>query len=298
MAAIELELDLPEGVELRGYERIGDGHAFEVSWPLPENVECECCGRSEPLRLEYGNKVQVIRDLEVWGQPSFFVYLPPYHRCGYCNHRQWLLPPFKRKHVTYTYRFEEHVLRMLIGSTEEEVARRMGISAEMVGVIVKNQLKGEQDIDPKREIRDVGLDEIALKKRHKLYATILTDLTNPDQPRVLAVAAGRDQAAAEACLDRLSEQQRGQIRTHRTDMSPAYRAACKAKLDASQQTIDRFHVAKKLGEAVDRVRKKDSCLQETARHERAEAVSQRDVGVSSTARIVEREATSGTGATV
>ena len=42
--------------------------------------------------------------------------------------------------MSYTYRFEEAVLRSLIGSTEEDVARRWGISAETVALIVGNQL--------------------------------------------------------------------------------------------------------------------------------------------------------------
>lgn len=264
MATVEIELDVPEEVQVCGYERIEDGHAFEVDWTLSETFTCDCCGRSEPTRIEYGHKVQVIRDLDLWGQPSFFVYQPPYHRCGSCNRRQWLLPPFKRKHVTYTYRFEEWVLALLIGSTEEEVARRLGISAEMVATIVRHQLKDKQPIDPERVITDVGLDEISLKKRHKLYATILTDLSDPEHPRVLAVASGRDQVAAEKCLDCLTPQQRAAVRTHRTDMSPAYAAAGSSRLAHSQQTVDRFHVAKKLGEVVDRVRKKDSRLQEAA----------------------------------
>jgi transposase len=102
----------------------------------------------------------------------------------------------------------------------------------------------------------VGVDEISLKKGHRLYATVLTDLTEPTRSRVLAVAPGRDQAAAEACLQRLTTAQRDGIRTHRTDMSPAFTAACAAQLKRSQQVIDRFHVAKKLGEVVDEVRKK------------------------------------------
>jgi transposase len=250
-------LDVPEGVEVRGYERIGEGHVFEVAWPLPETFTCDHCRRREPTHVQYGAKVHVIRDLDLWGQPSFFVYQPPYHCCSHCHHRQWLLPPFKRKHVTCTYRFEQEVLRRLIGSTEEEVARRLGISAEMVATIVRHQLQAEQTIDPQRKVTDVGLDEISLKKRHKLYATVLTDLTDPEQPRVLAVAAGKDQAAAEQCLNRLSDEQRAAVQTHRTDMSPAFAAACREKLPHSRQVIDRFHVAKKLGEAADRVRKKD-----------------------------------------
>ena len=264
MATIEVELDAPEGVQVCGYERIDEGHAFEVEWPIPETCTCERCGRSDVVHLKYGSKVQVIRDLDLWGQPSFFVYQPPFHRCGYCTHRQWLLPSFKRKHVTYTYRFEEWVLRLLVGSTEEEVARRLGISAEMVATIMRSQLKDEQQIDPQRVITDIGLDEISLKKRHKLYATILTDLTDPENPRVLAVAAGRDQGAAEACLSQLTAEQRAAIQTYRTDMSPAYAAAGASLLPESQQVVDRFHVAKKLGEVVDRVRKKDSRQQEAA----------------------------------
>ena len=119
--------------------------------------------------------MHVVRDLDVWGQPSFWVYQAPYHLCSHCGRRQWLIPPFKRKDVTYTYRFEEQVLRLLIGSTEEEVARRLGISAEMVATIVAKRLADEKSIDSSRTVTDIGLDEISLKKRHKLYVTILTD---------------------------------------------------------------------------------------------------------------------------
>lgn len=288
MAVVEVELDVPEGIRICGYERIGEGHAFEVDWELPQNVTCDKCGRCEQPDVEWGAKVQVIRDLDVWGQPAFFVYQPPYHRCGYCCHRQWLIPSFKRKHVACTYRFEEHVLRMLIGSTEEEVARRLGISAEMVSQIVNHQMKDEPRVDPDRQITDVGLDEISLKKRHKLYVTILTDLSDPKQPRILAVAKGRDQAAAQSCLNRLSQRQREQVQTHRTDMSPSYTAAGEALLPNSQQVVDRFHVAKKLGEVVDRLRKKNASVQKEAVYERAEGISFADVGVPETGRGSDR----------
>jgi transposase len=283
MATVEMELDVPDAVRVCGYERVDGGHAFEVEWTLPDEIVCEKCRRRQPVHVQWAERIQVVRDLDVWGQPGFFVYQPPFHRCGWCTHRQWLLPPFKRKHVSVTYRFEELVLRMMIGSTEEEVARRLGISAEMVASIVKHRLQDEQQIDPQREITDLGLDEISLKKRHKLYATILSDLSDPQRPRILAVAPGRDQAAAEACLKRLSEQQRRQVRNHRTDMSPAYTAAGAALLPASQQVVDRFHVAKKLGEVVDRVRKKDAGLQSGAVCEREEAIPLADVGLPQTA---------------
>ncbi len=86
------------------------------------------------------------------------------------------------------------------------MAQRLGIAAETVALIVANQIadQGAKQVDPERVVRRIGLDEISLKKRHKLYATILTDLTDPTRPAVLAVAAGRDRAAAEICLWKLS----------------------------------------------------------------------------------------------
>ena len=33
---VKVKLDLPPGVELLGYERSGDGHGFEVKFPLPD----------------------------------------------------------------------------------------------------------------------------------------------------------------------------------------------------------------------------------------------------------------------
>jgi transposase len=223
-----------------------------------------------------------VRDLDVWGQPSFWVYQAAFHRCPGCSHRQHLIPPFKRRDVSYTLRFEQHVLRLLIGSNEEEVARRLGISAETVGLIVRNQLADAKAkaVDPARVITDVGIDELSLKKRHKLYVTILTDLTHPERPEVLAVASGRDEAAGRACLDKLTAEQRQQVRTYRADMGPAFHAACRGLLPNAQAVVDRFHVAQKFNETVDRERGKNHPgLQGEADEGSAQGVPLADVGV-------------------
>jgi transposase len=282
MTTLTIEVELPPDVTITAYERVGDGHGFQVSWPLPLRCRCDLCLREEDADIEYRDTIQVVRDLEIWGQPSFWVYRPAFHRCPWCNHRQYLIPPFKRKDTSYTYRFEQQVLRMLIGSNEEEVARRLGISAETVGLIVRNQLADAQakQIDPQRVITDVGIDELSLKKRHKLYATILTDLTKPERPEVLAVAEGRDEAAARQCLAKLAEAQRRQVQTYRADMAQAFHNACRELLPQAKPVVDRFHVAKKFNEAVDDERKKNHPgIQGEAVGGPAEGVPLLDVGV-------------------
>jgi transposase len=282
MAAVTIEVDLPPDLTITAYQRHGDGHGFEVSWPLPNRCRCDRCHYEDAAHLEFKDSAAVVRDLDLWGQPSFWIFQPVLHRCANCNHRQHLIPPFKRKDTSYTYRFERHVLRLLIGSDETEVARRLGISAEMVHLIVRNQLadaKAKQ-VDPDRQVTDVGIDELSLKKRHKLYATILTDLSNPDQPEVLAVAAGRDEAAALQCLEKLSATQRQQVQTYRADMAAAFHKACRERLPKAKAVVDRFHVAKKFNEAIDAQRKKNHAgLQGEAVESRAQRVPVADVGV-------------------
>jgi transposase len=279
MATVTIDVDLPPGVEISAYERVPDGQGFEVSWPLPQRCRCERCGHEDRAYIEFKTTPQAIRDLDVWGQPSFWIYQAPFHRCGRCDYRQHIIPPFKRKDVAYTFRFEHFVLRSLIGSTAEEVARRLGISAETVERIVESQLAEGRQIDPERVITDIGLDELSLKKRHRLYVTLLTDLSDPERPQILAVAKGKDTAAAQKCLDLLSEEQRQQVRTHRVDMGSAYPAACASRLKHSRAITDRFPVAKKFNEVIDALRKKDARVQGEVDQGRAESVSLADVGV-------------------
>jgi transposase len=282
MATVTIDVDLPPGVTLTAYARHGDGHGFEVSWPWPARCRCDSCRKEGDAHLEVKDTAQVVRDLDIWGQPSFWIYQTAFHRCPWCHHRQHLIPPFKRRDVSYTLRFEQHVLRSLIGSNEEEVARRLGIAAETVGLIVRNQLADARakQVDPQRAVTDLGIDELSLKKRHKLYVTILTDLTDPDRPEVLAVAEGRDEAAARQCLGKLSEEQRRQVQTYRADMGPAFHAACRDLLKNAKAVVDRFHVAKRFNETVDRERGKNHpSVQEEAVEGGAEGVPVADVGV-------------------
>lgn len=281
MVRVNVELDLPPGVELMGYERSGEGHGFEVKFPLPDSCRCEKCCHEELSTYDYKNTVYVVRDLDLWGQPSWLIFQPCFHRCSRCGHRQEHLAPFKRKKVMYTYRFEEYVLRMLIGGNEEEVAARVGISAETVELIVENQLKDDKRIDPARVIKHVGMDEISLKKRHKLYVTVMTDLTDPESPKVLAVARGRDTAAALQCLGKLTPEQRASVETHRVDMGKVYGTVCSERLPNSRLVVDRFHVAKQFNEVVDELRKKNHAeVQGPIVKGRAEALPLADVGVS------------------
>jgi transposase len=253
---VEIEVDLPDGVTVRGYKRHRGAHVFEVDFDLPPRQACPKCGLEGPTNVRLKNEVLPVRDLDLFGQPTFWVYQPPLHQCPGCRQRTQIPTPFKRPRAAYTYRFEEHVLELLVGLSVEEAARRLGVSAELVEGILQQRLQAERAIPPDASIASIGMDELSLKKRHKLYVTVMSDLSDAEHPRVLAVVKGRDREAAEKCLAMLSPRQRAGVRSHRTDMSAVYPLVCGEQLPNSQLVLDRFHVAKHLGEVVDRVRKK------------------------------------------
>jgi transposase len=259
-AHIEIEVDLPEGVSIRGYERHQGAHVFEVDFDLPERFTCPHCKREAESNVRLKDNVLAIRDLDLFGQPSFWTYQPPLHQCPHCRQRTQFPTPFKRPHVGYTYRFEQYVMESLVGSSVEDVAKRLSISAETVEQILNRHLEEHRAIPPDIQITSLGFDELSLKKRHKLYVTVMSDLSDGEHPRVLAVVKGRDKEAAEKCLALLTPEQRAAVRSHRTDMSAVYPDVCAEWLPNSQPVIDRFHVAKHLGQIVDRVRKKRVAL--------------------------------------
>ena len=258
MQAVEVtvELELPEGVELVEYCRVGEGHGFHVQWTPDETFRCHGCGQIEATVPDTKNTFYTVRDLDLWGQPTFLVHQPLQHACSRCGRRQHLVPPFKRPDTQYSFRFERDVLRRVRGSTVTAVAQDLGIDPGTVERIVEQQIADAQakEVDPTRTITDVGIDEISLRKGHRLYATLLWDLSQP-KPELLAAAQGRDEAAVKACAEKLTEKQRKEVKTVRSDMGAAMLTATKY-FEQAQSVIDRFHVAKRVGEFADGLRKK------------------------------------------
>src|SRR5690242_18607930 len=103
---VEVELDLPDGVRICGYERHQGAHVFEIDFDVPQRCTCPKCGGESEINLRYKNDVLAIRDLDLYGQPSFWVYQPALHQCPRCRQRTQIPVSFKRHHVTYTRRFE------------------------------------------------------------------------------------------------------------------------------------------------------------------------------------------------
>ena len=101
-------------------------------------------------------------------------------------------------------------------------------------------------------IESIGVDEIAVWKGHK-YLTVVYQIDNGTR-RLLWVARERTEESLRGFFDLLGTSRTGALRFVASDMWKPYLKVIAERAGQALNVLDRFHIAKKLGEAVDKVR--------------------------------------------
>jgi transposase len=99
----------------------------------------------------------------------------------------------------------------------------------------------------------LGIDEISLKKRHKQFALVISDI---ERKCILAVLPDRKKETLFIWLSGLTKQQRRAIRYASIDMWSPYKEAVLKALPHVKVVVDRFHVMKHLNERISQIRRK------------------------------------------
>ena len=163
-----------------------------------------------------------------------------------------MTPPWAGKHSRFTLLFEAFAVEVLQACrTVSAASSLLGLSWDALQTIMDRAVERGLDRREATPIPYLGLDEKSFGKGHD-YITVLADI---DGSRVLDVVPERTQAAAETVLQTLTDEQRQAVRAVAADMLPAYAQAVAVQTPAAELVHDKFHVAKHLGEAVDKVRR-------------------------------------------
>ena len=155
----------------------------------------------------------------------------------------------------FTALFEALAIDWMKEASLLAVHRLLGISwDEAAGIqerAVRRGLERRKAVSPKR----IGVDETSFQKRHE-YVTVVS---NQETGEVLYVADDRGQASLDEFYLALSETQRDGIESVCMDMWRPYISSTQRHVpDAGEKiAFDKFHVAKHLGDAVDRVRRSE-----------------------------------------
>lgn len=246
-------LDLPH-FAVEGYAVEEDAEQDILHLYCRLTVEAAVCPLCKGITTAVkDHKERCVRDLDLFDKRTFVHFAIRRFECGACGHRftEELQAVAWRRHQTL--RFEQMIYQQCLHSSKKAVAEQYHLSQSTVYGIFKRHAKRtqkQQRLD--RCVRTLGMDEIALKKRHKQYALVLSDL---ERRCVIAVLPSREQAELKRWWQTLSDEQQRAIRVVSMDMWRPYRCFVEHYLPQARIVADRFHVMKQLNDQLTQARR-------------------------------------------
>ena len=194
-----------------------------------------------------------IRHLDVWGKRTFLHFLSRRFKCEDCGRTFVEELPFVDSHRRQTTAFEMHIYQTYLTSTCKATAAREGLSQSTVKEIANFYAAMKRMPLVSHPIRVLGIDELSLKKRHKQFVCVLSDI---DRKCIIAVLPDREKKTLENWIETLSPRERKSIRFVSIDMWTPYYQAARNKLPHAKVVVDRFHVMKQLNTRLTQLRTK------------------------------------------
>jgi len=212
---------------------------------------CPECGASGP---GYDTRRRTWRHLDTCQFKTIVEADVPRVECPKHGVRQ-IEVPWAEPGSGFTALMEALVIDWLKEASIAAVARLMSLSWDQVdGVLQRAVDRGLARREP-LELERIGIDETSFQKRHE-YVTIVTD---QESGNVVYVADDRKQESLQGFFDELEPADLLRIQSVCMDMWAPYIAVVEENLHRAESKIcfDKFHVAKHLGDAVDKVRRQE-----------------------------------------
>jgi transposase len=236
-----VELQLKQG-EVHVYL----AHENKLEWPCAE------CGASCALYDHQAERQW--RHLDTCQYRTILHAAPPRSQCREHGVRVVQLP-WAEANSRFTALLEGLAIAWLKHASQKAVAEQLRLSWDEIHGIMERAVERGLARRKAEKIPHLGVDEKAFRKGHK-YLTLVNDLTHN---RVLYVAEGREQRSLDGFWPTLTEQQRDSIAAVAMDMWDPYVESVREHVSEAEKKIvfDKFHIAQHLGEAVDRVRRRE-----------------------------------------
>jgi transposase len=162
--------------------------------------------------------------------------------------------PWAKPGSSFTLLFEYDVLNLLEGGmSASKIGQRLRVGGKRIFGIVRRHVSHALSTQELSIVKELSVDETSTKKGHN-YFTILADR---EAKKVVGISLGKDKEAfAHALIDmEVRGADRKAVEAVTMDMSKSYISAVKDYMDQADIVFDRFHIVKKLNEAVDEIRR-------------------------------------------
>ncbi len=220
-----------------------------VEWPPEKQAPCPECKRGSVI-YDYREERQW-RHLDTMQFQTILHCRIPRVNCSEHGIKS-IGVPWAEKNSRFTALFERLTIDVLQGCQNQTKAKELlRLSWDEVHLIQEKAVQRGLQRRSVSELQYIGVDEKSFLKGHR-YATVLSDL---EKACVLDVAQDRKEESLAELFRRIPEEQREEIAAVAIDMWEPYINAVQTLLPEADIVHDKFHIAKYLGEAVDKVRK-------------------------------------------
>jgi transposase len=153
---------------------------------------------------------------------------------------------------TMTRRYERHVYECCKASTIQKISAQENLVWQTVNEICQRGARKELAERPVSKVRAVGMDEFAMKKGHRDYATVIVDLEHVE---IIDILEYREQAKLIEYFKNKGTEWCENIEVFCSDMWQGFINTAKAVFPHATLVVDRFHFFSYLNKAVDSQRK-------------------------------------------
>lgn len=211
---------------------------------------CPSCGkRCRDVETVY---TRTVRDLDLSRQECFLV-IPEKKILCKCGYRGIEKLDFVSKSRRVTLRMEAYVVSLAEKMSLIDVAQTVRLDWKTVKEIDRDYIKTLLPDALQIKLRRIAIDEIAIMKGHK-YCTIIRDY---DTGVVIKICISRTYDEVKKALLDLGKEKLEQIRFVSLDMWDPYIKALTELCPHAKLVFDKFHVVKKINEALDSLRKSE-----------------------------------------
>jgi len=216
---------------------------------------CRKCGKPATKRHGLGDVIKV-RHLPILDQPVYLRIQVIRYECTFCDDHTTTSEQYdwmERKSKT-TKGLDIYINRQLIHSTIEDVGKKAQITSELIESALKRSIKTSVNWSMYTNIETIGIDEIALKKGHNNYVTIVSAKDLDGALSVIGVLPDRLKETVKSFLESIPEHLKKTVKSVCTDMYDGFVKSAEEVFGKRVVVIDRFHVSKLYREPLDTLR--------------------------------------------
>lgn len=224
--------------------------AVTVSWRSDAPVLCPVCGHAAP---RYDARPRRWRHLNTLHWKTFITADVPRVNCPKCGVKQ-VRVAWAEDGSRFTELFEAYAIQVLQAVRSKVQAKSLtALSWDQLDRIMGRAVRRGIERRSLEELTYVGLDEKSFGRGHD-YVSVLHDVGGR---RVLDVVPERTREAAETLWATVPEAKRQTLVAVAMDMWEPYLESTRTAAPQASIVHDKFHCAKELNQAVDRVRRRE-----------------------------------------